>query len=198
MEAQRNIINWYQVVPLFYRCTAKKVTPIAEEKEVKKYTRTVKCPYCEEQIDRNTEDFTQHSNRYFHKECFNQRQEEIEERNRPRNDLIDYICELHNLQRPNGFILRQIKEFEEEYGYTLKGIEFSLRYFHDIEGNPVVERTGIGIVPHVYEDAKRYYSNIARIRSIASESEFDNTPQVIYTIPDRKRRKVKKIDIGGL
>lgn len=52
-------------------------------------------------------------------------------------------------------MLKQIKEYQEEYGYKLKGIELALRYFYETLDNKPREGDGIGIVPFVYDEAKR-------------------------------------------
>lgn len=102
--------------------------------------------------------------------------------------------------------MRQIKEFETESKYTLKGIEMTLRFFHEVEGNPVLSPNddndkyqvqGIGIVAWVYDKAKRYYEQIGRITASAHKVEINTTPAVVYTKPTEKKRKVL-IDIEGI
>lgn len=80
-------------------------------------------------------------------------------------------------------MLKQIKEFQDDYGYTLKGMELTLRYFHEIQGNGVDAR-GIGIIPYVYEDAKRHYNYIQKVKN-SFQSDFTNIlspePKVVKT-----------------
>lgn len=103
-------------------------------------------------------------------------------------------------------MLKQIKEFQEQYKFTLKGIELALRYFHDIQGNPIIEddddnnykTRGIGIIPFIYDEAKRYYISMANIKQKASESTFEYKEEVIYMKTPTKKTRKNYIDIEGI
>lgn len=152
--------------------------------------RLVKCPSCEGNVDRNTEPFVEHSKRYYHEKCF----QLFELQKQHREELISYICQLYEIDMPNIYMRKQIKDFQDEYNYTLKGMELALRYFHEIEGNPV-DAKGIGIVPYIYEDAKRYYVRMQRINQANSNQKLDNEIEVIYASPHKKRgRKTISIE----
>lgn len=168
------------------------MSPITEPK--KKYSRTVKCPICQQQLDRNTEPFIEKSGRFLHEAC-NQQQLT---RTQPRRDLIEYICELQNIKAPTGYILKQIKDFEENHGFTIQGIHMTLKYFHEIEKNEVVEGTGIGIVEYVYKNARDHYSKMAQITGKASEFPFDKNESTIYSRPRKTENRKKYIDIEEL
>jgi hypothetical protein len=44
--------------------------------------------------------------------------------------------------------------------YTYSGIKRTLEYFYEVKKNSIEKANGgIGIVPWVYEEAKRYYYN---------------------------------------
>lgn len=172
---------------LFYKLGVSAIT----EKQPKKY-RSITCPSCQEPLDRNNEEFTEHSKKYYHRSCFRIHYQKTQNR----KDLIDYACKLHNIKHP-GVIVKQIKEFEDDYGYTLKGIELALRYFHEILGNPV-DRMGIGIVPWIYEDAKRHYKKIAAISKSAQDAETGNRDEIIHIELSNKKKIAKHIDIEGL
>lgn len=61
----------------------------------------------------------------------------------------------------DGKITLQIKKYLQDYpNYTYSGIRRTLQYFYEVKKNPIEKSNGgIGIVPWVYEDAKRYYYN---------------------------------------
>lgn len=163
-----------------------------EKLEKKKYARAVKCPHCEKQLDRNTEPFVEHSKRYFHEKCFEYR----DIRAKARAELIEYICYIHKIDKPSGFIVRQIKNFEDINGYTTRGMLTTLRYVHEIQGLPV-KGHGIGIIESFYEQAVRHYTNLFKVRDENAKINYDNKEKIIYTSPPKKREK-KIIDIGGL
>lgn len=154
----------------------------------------VKCPECNKNVDRNIEPFVTHSKRHYHETCYQQ----FQLRGQHRSDLINYICELYRIQTPNGFMLKQIKEFQDDYGYTLKGMELALRYFHDIEGNSV-DAKGIGIVPYIYEDARNYYIRMNNVKKHSQNVvELQNKEVEVVKFSNTNKRKPKIIDIGGL
>ena len=54
-------------------------------------------------------------------------------------------------------INKQIKQFEED-GLNVKGIYKSLIYWYDVKkNNPSQANGGIGIVPYIYNDVRKYY-----------------------------------------
>ncbi|WRN34798.1 hypothetical protein UM818_01800 [Staphylococcus aureus] len=54
----------------------------------------------------------------------------IKERDKQeRKELIDFILELFDIEKPTGLILKQIKNLHEEYGYRYKAIALTLDYF---------------------------------------------------------------------
>lgn len=164
-----------------------------QQPEKKKYGRSVKCPHCEKQLDRNVVPFQEHGGRFYHEECFSIRHADIQ----ARNSLIDYICELQNIKQPTGYILKQIKNYEDIHGYTTRGILTTLKYVHEIEEMPVMQGAGIGIVEYFYEKAVDYHVGLYKARKANSEIEYDNTERIIYTAHPKPRKK-KMIDIGGL
>jgi hypothetical protein len=153
--------------------------------------RLVKCPYCETQLDKD--EAYEYKKKYYHQKCFNEWQQEKEHR----QQLIDYICKLYRIEVPSGMILKQIKDFQTEYKYKLKGMELALRYFHETLGNPVQQGAGIGIVPFVYEDAKNDY--IKKMKISESLQNFEGNEEItVYIDPNKSKRKSKKIDIAAI
>jgi hypothetical protein len=95
--------------------------------------------------------------KYAHKECAKL------EQTRERTDaekLDDYIMQLFNYEFVPPMIRKQINNFIKEYNYTYSGMLKALKYFHEIKGNPIQERSGIGILPYVYRDAYNYYYSL--------------------------------------
>lgn len=154
--------------------------------------RLPKCPECEYQVDKDTQKHVKHSGKTYHEHCFQQ----FETRKTHRNELLAYICELYRMPVPNGFMLKQIKEFQETYGYTLKGMQMALFYFHEVLGNSV-DGQGIGIIPYIYDETKEYYTKLSAVNQQNMNIEFDNTVEFVKSYyPKPKKRKV--IDISQL
>jgi hypothetical protein len=153
--------------------------------------RQVKCPYCENHLDKD--DAYEYKKKYYHVNCFNEWQQEKAHR----QQLIDYICKLYRIEVPSGMILKQIKDFQIDYKYKLKGMELALRYFHETLGNPVQQGSGIGIIPFVYEDAKNHYIKQIKIAE-SLQNLGENDEITVYIDPNRSKRKSKKIDITAI
>lgn len=154
--------------------------------------RRVKCPYCENYLDKD--DAIPYKKRYYHKQCFETWKMEAEHR----KELIKYICELYKIEAPTGMMLKQIKEFQEEYKYKLKGIELALRYFHETLGNPVREGDGLGIVPFIYEKAKKDYLQKKAIEESVKSAINQKQRERIVVIKKQSRRNTKIVDISTL
>ncbi|PAC96352.1 hypothetical protein [Bacillus paralicheniformis] len=154
--------------------------------------RRVKCPYCETYLDKN--DAIPYKKRYYHQNCFDTWKMEAEHR----KELIKYICELYKIDAPTGMMLKQIKEFQEEYKYKLKGIELALRYFHETLGNPVREGDGLGIVPFIYEEAKADYLQKKAIEESVEKAKKHKQKESIVIIKKQNRKNIKIVDISTL
>ncbi len=153
--------------------------------------RQVKCPYCGQKFDQD--EAVTNGKRYYHKECF----EEFNMQKEHRKALIEYICEIYDIEAPTGMMLKQIKDYiSEEYNYKYKGMELALRYFYETLDNRVTEGTGLGIIPFVYEDAKRDY--VKRLKIAESANDFKTEERIVYIDTNETKRKNKKIDISAI
>lgn len=165
----------------------------------------IKCPYCKEMFHR--EDGIQVKRRYYHPECLEKKREdnrlneqksadESKGESQDYKDLIEYICNKYDMKRPSGMILKQIKDYKEQYDYTYKGMELALRYFYDTEGNSVKDDTGVGIIVYVYDRAKNFY-----IRKINVESSIQEEEDIVREFRTREKyssRGRRQIDIDLL
>ena len=149
--------------------------------------RQVKCPMCKTMNDKeNTEKI---NNRYYCLKCAEKREKE---KNRNIDDwpeLFNYICELYNIDVPNGMMFQQIKDFRENYNYTNKGMYLTLKYFYKVLGNDVKEDTGLGIIPYYYDRAKQHYIDILIVKKHLENFEINEQVNTV---------KVKNINIKEL
>lgn len=154
---------------------------------------------CEYLVNKDTQEFVKHSTKTYHKHCF----EQFELGKQHRKELHEYICELYSMPIVNGFILKQIKEFEEVYGYKLGGMKLALQYFHEIEGNPVesanvkYKTQGIGIIPYIYDEARDHFMKMNQIQQSAKEKKITTEAEVIY-VRQPKKKRTNYIDIEGI
>ena len=153
--------------------------------------RLVKCPYCEEKLDKD--ESHEYKKRYYHQKCFDTWQREGDEY----KSLMAYISELYRVEFPSMVIKKQIKDMKEE-GYKYKGMELALRYFFDTLENKVQENTGVGIIPYVYEEAKNHYIKQIKIAKSINNLETDQQEYVVYIQPEKVKKKGKTIDISAI
>jgi molybdopterin converting factor small subunit len=154
--------------------------------------RKVKCPYCQEQLDKD--EAVEHKKRYYHEGCFNTWRSEVDHR----KELIEYICNMYDIESPTGMMLKQIKEYQDELGYKLKGMQLALEYFHETLGNPIREGDSIGIIPYIYEEAKKHY--LTKMKAEESNEEIEKNVKVVRLKSPTLHtyKKVKPIDMGSL
>lgn len=145
--------------------------------------RKVKCPECGTFNEK--ENAIYHNSKYYCKVCYENKTQESQEY----KDLIAYICELYQIEAPTGWMLKQIKDFKEQFKYTYKGMKTTLHYFYEIqEGNSVEDSMGIGIVPFVYDEAKKFYIDKKAVKDSVSEcnlNEMQNKKRIV---------KINKLD----
>jgi len=155
--------------------------------------RSVKCKYCGQALDRDTEAFEMVGTRYAHKRCIIAHDANKTEKEK----LCDYICNLFDTDFINPKVQKQIKQFIEEYHYTYSGIINTLEYFYRIQKHDITKANdGIGIVPYVYNQARKYYFDIyqANLKNNNKDLKKYKEPKVIevtITSPKRETREEK-------
>ena len=124
-----------------------------------------------------------------------------------KQQLEELICDLFKIEKPTKMMFSQITRFVtgQEFGYSYLDIARALAFFVEEQGNtPDIER-GIGIVPWVIDEARRFYSNLAIEQAELKEQgkklrEFLMRPTVVVKVEPNKRKKTKQslIDIERL
>lgn len=130
--------------------------------------RTAKCKRCGK--DLYPEERFKHNSKNYCKDCYDIVIREAEDY----KNLIAYICEIFEIDKPSGFILKQIKNYKEEFGYGYAGMQYTLWYCREIENYDFILKYGIYMVKQHFEDAKDYYNHQEKmIEKMESLSEKD-------------------------
>lgn len=155
--------------------------------------RKVKCPICGLYFDRDKEKSVQIKTRFYHTSCLS----ETSEGNRM--ILEEYIKDILEIDKISPLIKKQIKKYTEEDGMTYLEIRDTLKYFFELKNGNKTKAQGIGIVPYVYDEAKKYYQKIYDITEKAKKVEIKSSIEKIISI-SRPISKVKRrrIDINSL
>lgn len=131
--------------------------------------RPVKCKYCGQQFSREKEEYITVGNRYAHKKCHEDYLEKVQQAKMLSDytrteslakykEVMDFARDHFGQEANYQLIQRQLNSYITNNGYTYNGILKSLIYYYDVKNNPTNKANGaIGIVPYIYEEAKRYY-----------------------------------------
>lgn len=117
----------------------------------------MKCFYCKKEIEQE-EKCLKVGKFYFHTICLDDFKNINKEKTTEQwKSLLYYYIKYELIRDYNYFMIeKQFDNFLKE-GYTAKGIYCSFYYFHSILKRKYCEEYGIGIVPSIYEDTKKYY-----------------------------------------
>lgn len=136
------------------------------------------------------------------KENIKQKKEQTESQVKNQyKQLISTICEYFNIKSPTGLMIKQIKQYKEEYGYTDAGIGYTLWYLKEIENKRFDdEKYGIALVKYHYDNAKRYYEQQEKSRKSVENIDVSEHVRVVNVrIDENKNSKYKfTLDLDGL
>ena len=123
--------------------------------------RKVKCPGCGIFFYRDEEENIFIKNRYWHKKCYIENENKKSSSESAIKELDDYIIELFAVDYVSARIRKQIKDMVEHYKFSYSGILGTLKYWYEVKGNSIDKaNNGLGIVPYIYDDARKYYETI--------------------------------------
>lgn len=94
--------------------------------------------------------------------------------------LISTICEYFGIDKPTGLIIKQVKQYKDEFDFSNAGIGYTLWYLKEIKNKSFELKYGIALVKYHYEEAKQYFDQQQKI-----------SDSVITEKPEVKTREVK-------
>ena len=158
-----------------------------------KKEKKVKCPICESL--NHKEETIYHQKRYYCKICYENKTKESDDY----KNLVKYLCDLYEIDVPTGFMFTQLKNFKEQYNYTYKGMELTLDYFYKIKTNnkPEVEK-GLGIIPYIYEEAKKFFIETRDIKKNLEGINIQNIVNKVNTISIKNSDRKKERDYKNI
>lgn len=79
------------------------------------------------------------------------------------SELKSYIAKLYDGNVNWPLVMKQLKSMQEDYGYKISGILYTLKYAHDIK-EMNFNGNSIGIVPYIYNEAKQFYLQLNQVK----------------------------------
>lgn len=164
-----------------------------EQFQIKK--NTVICQVCRNNINKLSDDFLKKSNGYVHRSC-------VAPDEADRLELCNYIAEIFHLKSPGPVNMALIKKFHTENGYSYKSMYYALKYHFEIQKGSIEKaQERIGILPYIYDDAKKYYENLTRMQNIILtnvEKQLNKQEKVLVIKEEYNRKRKKEINLEEL
>lgn len=120
-----------------------------------------------------------------------------------KQELIDWICDLFQIEQCPQQILGQIHKFTRERGYSYKDIARALAFYVEVDGGKLEPKYGIGIVPFVMERAQAYFKKLElekeqQRRAAQTHKKENRVTTTISCTVNQKKPKRKQIDISQI
>lgn len=156
----------------------------------------VKCPGCGKTFDANTAEYVLINRRYWHKQCYEDKEASKTQDDRDLEALFEYCKNLFGRSYNYMTTKRLIEKYHNDYEYTYSGMLRTLKYWYEVKKNPTDKSNGtIGIIPYAYDDAYRYWYSIWLANQHNDPKILEKyEPKVIeitIPIPVREERKRK-------
>ena len=157
-------------------------------------SHVVKCIYCGKTFDRDKEECVKINRRYAHSDWYTNGVKIATANEEKYRRITDYIVQLD--RNPDWKMIgSQIKSFLKK-GLTYDGIYYSLYYLYSVKKKPY---KGIGIVPYIYDEARRYYERQSATYAQAldvskKELEVTNAETTVTIKPVKANKKLISFD----
>lgn len=160
----------------------------------------VKCLYCGEKFDRLSEPNIKIGRRYAHKKCYEAQDDKDIKAQQDKHNFFEYIKEIYGEDYNYISISKQAESFIKQYNFTYSGMLKSLKWWYEVKGNSKESANGrIGIIPYIYNDAKKYYYNLylAQQRNKDIEGYKLEVKEIVIASPRIFIAPPKLFDLGG-
>lgn len=121
-----------------------------------------------------------------------------------KKELEQVICELLDIPSINAMIDSQISKFIKQHGYSYKDIGRAVYFYVEVLGKKLKKEMGIGIVPYIMDDTKKYFykkqleeKKRSEQAKILKETNASERVEILVK-PKREKRGIIKIKIEEL
>lgn len=143
------------------------------------------------------DNLVQISNKNYCKKCA----AEFEKNKKDRDVLYKTIQTVFQVPYPTGLMLRQMKQFKQDRGYTYEGMTKTICYFIKVMKKSPSLKGNLSFLPYYYDSSIKYYEDLEERRNKVNEMESVIKVVNITIAPkeDNSEYRTKKIiDMNGL
>ena len=136
----------------------------------------VKCLYCGQQFDRETEPTKQVSaRRYAHLKCWEEHYANLTQEEKDIEEFYNYTKNLFK-EDYNYILTKKLAErYVKENNYTYSGMLKTLKWYYEKMNNSIEKSNGsIGIIPYIYSQAMAYYYALYQAQLVNKEKNISN------------------------
>lgn len=121
---------------------------------------------------------------------------------RTRTELEEKIKDILGIDTISLLISKQITKYVTEHKWTYLEIGRALYYFFDVKEGDPAKSQGIGIVPYVMEESRKYFKDMERRAAQqakeAQESREKQQNIIVCNTVAKSRRKKRIVDIESI
>ena len=159
----------------------------------------VKCLYCGKSFDRDKEPFVKvGARRYAHKECAESQDDSVKQEEIDKENFFKCVKSIYGPGYNYVMINKQALNFIKQYGYTWSGMTGCLHWFYNINhGNLEEGHGGIGIIPYIYEDVRKYYQQLYTTQYQNSNKQMRQQVIEFNIVPPKSQKPAPRLlDLG--
>ena len=120
-----------------------------------------------------------------------------------KRELLEFICEIYQIQQCTPIILKHINKYVTEQRYDYIDIARALSYWVDVLGKPAQPQYGLAIVEYIIDEAKKYFNELKlqkekQIQAAEIMRKNHGGKIVMCKMPTRDKKPKKHINIEDI
>jgi glutaredoxin len=160
-----------------------------------------KCPYCNKYVE-VLDSQKKYKGKTFHSYCYRKLQAEKYSDNLididVKKELCNYIMKLLELEELPVLIQHQIEKYCSMLEINYKDIYDALYYFVEIQENKLNPKYGIGIIPDIIDDSRKFFKELEATHKRLKKQKIYDQDVLVKVKPINYQDHSNVIDISQL
>lgn len=119
-----------------------------------------------------------------------------------KKELESTLCDLLGIDKVTLLIKQQITKFVTKHGYSYKDIARAIYYFVEVKKQEPDLSRGIGIVPYMHEDSKKFFERLKqdqlRQEREAEKMKKSKEKPIFYVKPKKRKKPNKSLNMEDI